>query len=126
MMKLTVQQVFDATQTLATIISENRPLPQKGRYRVARMHAKLLPEFTVANDQRTAKIMAYENTNEAGQPAVPDAEMPGFIAWWNEMASETIEVNIDPIPIDQLCIDGQEASISFAEFAVLADLVSGE
>lgn len=147
MMRLKVQQVFDATQVLAAIINEKRPLPTKGVYRVTRMHAKLFPEFNTVNEQRTAKISAYEHQRAvyaAGvvvppelvedalakglatmQAAVPDDKMPEFVSWWNEIAGEEIEVGIDPIPLDQLCIDGQEASISFAEFTVLGDLVAG-
>ena len=124
MMRLKVQQVFEATQVLAAIINENRPLPTKGKYRVARMHAKLFPEFTTANDQRTAKIVSYDYKNDAEQPAVPDEKMPEFVAWWNELAGEEIEVGIEPIPIDQLCIPGADSPISFAEFGVLGDLVA--
>lgn len=144
MMKLKIQQVFDATQTLATIIREQRALPTKGVYRVTRMHSKLLPEFTTINDQRTAKINSYEHkawvtpqgaiipaeeaiklAGVSEQNIVPDDKMPEFIEWWRELTSgEEIEVNIDPIPIDQLCIEGRESSISAAEFQVLGDLVT--
>lgn len=118
-MMLKVQTVFDATQVLATIINENRHMPTKGKYRVARMHAKLFPEFTTANDQRSEKILSYEHRNEADQPSVPDDKMPEFIAWWKEVASEEIEVNVEPIPIDLL------DNISYAEFQTLAELVAG-
>ena len=122
-MRLKVQQVFDATQTLAAIINEKRPLPQKGIYRVARMHRKLFTEFETINNERTAKITAYDHKNDAGDLAVPDDKMPEFVAWWNEMAGEEIEVDVEPIPIDQLCIPGTEGSITFAEFTILGDLV---
>lgn len=123
MMRLKVQHVFEATQVLANIINENRPLPTRGVYRVTRMHKALFPEFETANSQRTAKIMAYDSANEAGEPAVPDDKMPEFVAWWAELAGEEIEVNVDPIPIDQLCIAGADSPISFAEFGVLGELV---
>jgi len=147
MMKLTVQKVFDATQVLAAIINEKRPLPTKGVYRLFRMHAKMFPEFTTINDQRTAKVLSYGhkqfvgphgavitaeeaelNKGAAGltaQDAVPEDKMEEFMAWWADFASAEIEVAVEPIPIEQLCIDGQESSISFAEFAVLGDLVEG-
>ena len=145
MMKLTLQRVFEATQALAAIINENRPLPSKGKYRVARMHAKLFPEFTTLNDRRTAMIMAYGHKQkitlpgpktlddpfgqkgiEAEQDAVPDDKLPEFLAAWAELAREEIEVNIEPIPIDQLCIDGHEGVVTFAEFAALGELVTGD
>ena len=144
MMKLTLQRVFEATQALAAIINENRPLPSKGKYRVARMHAKLFPEFTTLNDRRTAMIMAYghkqavlhgkvvtepDDLTHAGivmQDAVPDDKMPEFLAAWADLAKEEIEVNVEPIPIYQLCIDGQEGVVTFAEFAALGELVTGD
>lgn len=141
MMKLKVQQIFEATQVLATIINQKRALPTKGVYRVTRMHAKLFPEFTLINDQRTAKIASYDHkafalpngtlvpAEEAAamglveQNVVPPEKMGEYVEWWSEMATDEVEVNIDPIPIEQLCIDGAESNITYAEFAVLGDLV---
>ncbi len=149
MMRLTVQQVFDATQVLANIINENRPLPTKGKYRVARMHAKLFPEFTTANDQRTAKILSYDYKRvvktprdrfdfdappapktkqdplgygfvETEEVAVPDDKMPEFVAWWQEIAGEEIEVDVTPIPVDQL----GDVGLTYVEFQTLGDLVA--
>jgi hypothetical protein len=59
-MQLTVQQVYDATLVIAKIIREGRPMPQKGKFQLARMHAKLLPEFNIANAQREDMIKAYD------------------------------------------------------------------
>lgn len=144
MMKLTVQKVFDATQVLALIINQNRPLPTKGAYRIARMHAKLFGDFTTANNQRTAKIASYDHkkptiagliveateenlahANCVMQDAVPEEKMEEFVAWWAEIASVEIDANVESIPIDQLSIGDRESSISFAEFMTLGDLVSG-
>lgn len=122
-MKLKVQSVFDATQVLATIINEGRPLPQKGRYRVARAYAKLSPEWTVINERRTSMIMAYDYKNADDQVAVPDDKMEEFVAAWADFAKDEIEVDVQPIPIDQLSVDGAEGCISFAEFATLGELV---
>lgn len=145
MMRLTGQKVFDATQVLALIINEKRPMPTKGIYRVTRMHAVLFPEFSLLNDQRTAKIVSYgykqatlDGTvvppdsaeavmaNVVMQDAVPDDKMPEFIDWWKELASVEMDVNVEPIPIDQLSLgDAVEGSINYAEFAVLDNLVAG-
>lgn len=142
MMKLKVQQIFDATQVLAALINEKRALPTKGVYRISRMHAKLFPEFTLINEQRSAKIASYDHTAlvlggaivpetdenlqnplAQKQPAVPADKMPEFVAWWNEMAAVEIDVNIDPIPVGQLCADGQSAAITYAEFGALGELI---
>lgn len=144
MMRLKLQHVFMATQVLWNIINEKRPLPQKGVYRVTLMHRKLSPTFETLNEQRTAKIASYgylawvvngavvseeeakTAANASQQPAVPDDKMPEFVEWWRALVEgEEVEVNVEPIPIDQLCITGTEGSISFAEFSVLGDLVTG-
>ena len=146
-MKLTVQHVFDATPILANIMRENRPLPSKGKYRIARMHRKLEAEWNLIAERYNALVKAYDYTrlvmpdgtrvppgtleasgtppDAVAQQAVPDDKMPEFLAAWKELAAEEIEVTIEPIPLDQLCIDGEEGGISIAEFSVLADLVEG-
>ena len=156
-MKLTVQQVFDATPILANIMRENRPLPSKGKYRIARMHRKMQTEWDTIAERYNAMIKTYDHqrrvheieksdgkrvvervsdeeyaamSDEAKaktvmQDAVPDDKLPEFQAKWKELAAEEIDVAIDPIPLDQLCIDGEEGGISIAEFSVLADLVEG-
>lgn len=141
MMRLTGQKIFDATQVLATIINEKRPMTSKGTYRVTKMHRVLFPEFTMLNEARSAKIASYDHlacvlpdgtiVPDDGmsallpQPCVPPDKMPEFVVWWHEIASVESDVNIDPIPIDQLGVDGAASSLTFAEFAALGDLVEG-
>lgn len=149
-MQLTGQQVFDATQVLWRIMNEKRALPQKGAYRVARMHSKLAPEFDLLNAQRTAMIIAYgykrpmlrgvrlteaeleglKDHADGGevfmQDAVPDDKMEEFSAKWDELAKMELKIEVQPIPIDQLSLgDDQEGSISIEEFKILGDLVEG-
>lgn len=137
-MKLKVQQVFDVTLLVTQIIRENRPMPQKGKYRLSRLHAKLLPEFTTANARRDEMITAYqhhetttvpmpdgtETTTTAEQFSVPTDKMPEFNAAWKEIADEEIEIEIDPIPLAYLDLgDKADGSISANELVTLADLV---
>lgn len=58
-MKIKASTIFTALQVITEIIDQRRPMPQAGKYRLARMHAKLLPEWKVLNDQRTDLIKAY-------------------------------------------------------------------
>jgi len=51
-MKLTVAHLYAAQITLTAIINRKAPMSQKGKYRIARMHRKLMPDFQVANEQR--------------------------------------------------------------------------
>lgn len=131
-MKLTVQHVFNVTQILATIIREKRPLPIKGAYRVARLHAKLAPEFDTIAQKRDAMIMAYGHKARPDGapddvpevPTVPADKMAEFLANWSALAAEEIEVAVEPIPLSQLDLgDDVAGSITAAELIVLGDLV---
>lgn len=138
-MKLKVQHLMDAVLVISQIIREQgqdlRPMPQKGRYRLARMHAKLLPEFTTINTKRDEMISAYgyhqlvagpdDTQVESANFAVPADKMDEFTAAWKEIAGEEIEVDVEPIPLAQLDLgDGTDGSISANEFIVLGALVA--
>ncbi len=142
-MILTVQHVFDAAPIVAAIMNENRPIPSKGKYRIARMNRKLQAEWQIIAERYNALVRSYDHkrplingrrvTDEEAaasnptvemQDAVPDDKMAEFQAKWKELAAEEIEVAVEPIPLDQLCIDGQEGGISIAEFGTLDTLVA--
>jgi len=122
-MQLTINRVFETTITLATIMREKRPMPQIGKFRVARMHAKLLPEFNTANTQRDDLIAKYGAVREDGQTEVPAERMPDFTAEWNPIAESTIEVDIEPLRLADITIDGNGA-IESSELQMLGDLVT--
>ncbi len=136
-MKLTLQHVMDATLTLSQVIREQRPMTQKGKYRLARMHAKLLPEFNTINETRDGMIKAYDThaTNKSVDPAtgivieietpewkVPDDKLAEFNEAWKKIAAEEIEVDVEPIPLAYLDLGG-DGSIQANEFIALGDLV---
>lgn len=144
-MKLKVQHVFDATLVVAQIIRENRPMPQKGKYRLARLHAKLLPEFTTAAARRDEIITAYDHHEmmpgepglytasdppqrvmiSAPQFSVPPDKLPEFNAAWAEIAGEEIEVDVEPVPLGCLDLgDNADGAIQAAELVTLGDLVT--
>lgn len=133
-MKLKVQHVFDATLVVAQIIRENRPMPIKGKYRLARLHAKLLPEFTAAAARRDEMITAYDHHEEtpvvdgpgipSPQFSVPPDKMPEFTAAWAEIANEEIEVDVEPLPLSCLDMgDNSDGAISASELVTLGELV---
>lgn len=124
-MKLTVQQVFDTTQVIGKLIDANRPMPQKGKYRLARLHAKLVPEWTTINDRRSSMIMAYGHMNDDGQPAVPEEKMTEFVEAWKEFAQDEIEVDVQPIPLECLDLgDSTDGAVSALELLALGELVA--
>lgn len=141
MMKLKAGHVWEATQMVAQIIRAGRPMPQKGKYRLARMHAKLMPEFTIINDQRDALIRSYEFHAKVNGPStredplgqdiidspeftVPANKLEEFSAAWAKIAEEEIEVDVQPIPLAQLDLgDDTNGSVEASELAVLGTLV---
>lgn len=124
-MKLKAQQVFDATLCLAAVIRENRPMPQKGAYRLARLHSKLLPEFNVLSEKRDQLISSYDWKNDDGVLAVPPEKETEFFARWKEIAEEELEVAVEPVPLAQLDLgDAVAGSVTAAELIVLGDLVA--
>lgn len=103
-MKIKVQHLMDATMVIRQIITEKRPLPQKGNYRLARMFDKLAREFDILNAKRDEMIKAYDYHHEdAKEWSVPPEHIPEFTKQWAELGAEEIEVDVEPIPLEQLC-----------------------
>lgn len=136
MMKLKVEHVFAAAEMVTTLINQNRVMPQKGSYRLARLYAKLKPEYDLIVARRNAMIGAYnfqvpiidgkviEDTEEnraqpnvAMGPAVPNDKMPEFLKAWADVAAEEIEVEVQPLPLDQL------DNVTAGELVILGNLV---
>lgn len=139
-MKLTAQNVYGSTIVLAAIISERRTMPQRGKYLIARLHAKLLPEFNVIDGRRDDLIKAYnspqtrtETNPETGETIevpiegrwkVPADKMSEFQAAWKALGDEEIDVDVQPIPLLSLSLpDGSDGAIEANELSTLGDLV---
>lgn len=135
-MKLTVQQVVDAFLALAMIVAAGRPMPQKGKYRVARMHAKLRGEFEIASKARDELISSYGFKKKVSEPgpdgkavtrkvdAVPDNKADEFAARWKEIADQEIDVEVEPIPLSQIDMGDQvDGALSVQQLIALGPLV---
>lgn len=142
-MKLTAQNVYGATIVLASIISSQRPMPQRGKYLIARMHSKLLPEYNILNGRRDELIKAYNTpqtktvTDEAtgataevpveGEWQVPKDKMPEFVAAWELLGNEEIDVDVQPLPLMSLSLpNGSDGAIEASELITLGSLVSDD
>lgn len=133
-MKLTAQHVFDAAPIVAQIIREQRPMPQKGSYRLARLHKALAAEYATVCERRDALIVAYDHKvkvkdaagNDTDQEisSVPADKAAEFFAAWKEIADEEIEVNVEPIPLVYIDLGDETAgSIRANELITLGELV---
>ena len=129
-MKMTAFQAWERTLVISKIIREARPMPQKGKYLLARMHAKMLPEFNAVNDQRDKMIGAYdyhEVTDGVASQAfsVPTDKMAEFNAAWKPIADAEIEVDVQPIPLSALDLGSMSnGSIEANELLTLGELIS--
>lgn len=125
-MKLKVQHLMDSMLVVTNIINRQAPMPQRGKYLLARMHQKLLPEYTIIDARRDAMIKEYDTPDDVrpGEFKVPDDKMPEFIAAWKVVADEEIEVDVQPMPLTALCMpNATEGLIEASEFITLGDLV---
>lgn len=120
-MKLTAKHVFEAHQVLTAIIAAGRPMPVKGAYRLGRLYAKMLPEFKAIEDRRNAIILDLAKGSMAAVPTVPDDKMDEFRAQWGEIASEEIELDVEPVPVSLLEGPGL---FTAQELMALGDLVT--
>ena len=124
-MKLTVAHLYAAQITLTAIINRKAPMSQKGKYRIARMHRKLMPDFQVANEQRELFISAFGHREEGAENfSVPVDKMDTWHEFWtNGLAKETVEIDVQPIPLSTLVSDDANGSIEAIEIMDLDDLV---
>lgn len=133
MMKLSAKNVYEATPILAAAINQDRPMPQKGKYRIARMHAKLYPEWRLLEDRREAILAAYrvstvvknEDGSEGTMTAIPDDKLPAAEAEWVAILATEIDVDVEPIPLAVLDLgDNANGSMSAQDLMALGDLVT--
>jgi len=139
--KMKAEALFEATLIVSKLIREQRPMPQKGKYRLAHLHAKLLPEFTLLNEQRDNLIKPYDHHEmvledgsdqevPAEQYSVPMDKMPEFNEEWRRVvaeyrAGEPIELDAEPLSLS--CIEHAmlpDGAIQAYELLILGDLVA--
>ncbi|MBU6430461.1 MAG: hypothetical protein KGR26_15700, partial [Cyanobacteria bacterium REEB65] len=121
----------------------------RGKYLLARMHTKLMPEFKVIDARHDEMVKSYGNpqTEEIvaaeddaannvkagdkiirpvdGQWQVPPDKMDEFTKAWDAICDEDIDVDVQPIPLLALCMpNGTEGLIEAGEFIILGDLVT--
>lgn len=131
-MQLKIQNVMDATLLISQIIRDQRPMPQIGKYHMARMHAKFLPEFVTINAARDAMITAYqchqtlEDGTETAEWMVPPDKVDEFNAAWLEIAGREISIDVEPLTLADVDLGpGVNGVIEASEFIVLGDLFAG-
>lgn len=127
-MLLKAQFIFEVTQVIGQIMERNAPMPLKGKWRLERLHARLLAEFNPLNAKRTEMILAYDHRREIGgvdQPAVPLDKLDEFNKAWDEIAQVEIEVpGTAPIPLSLFDLgDHVDGGVTALELRAMGELV---
>lgn len=127
-MIFTAGRLFEVVPILTRIINENRPMPLRGAYRLASLHARLAPEYLVIERQRDALILAYdyEAEDEDGvvKRMVPPDKAEEFRANWGEIAGEeVVSIDVEPIPLAMLDLGAVAGPLTAAELIALHELV---
>jgi hypothetical protein len=145
--KLTADRILISLQIISSIIREKRPMPQKGKFAFARMHAALLPEFKTINEQRDEIIKAYDFHPMVPRPAkptdseedfakgfvmelsedfaVPEDKMAEFAEKWKEIGETEITLNVEPISIKLFDLGAMtDGSIEANEILEMGDLIT--
>lgn len=141
-MMIKVETILAAVPVLTGLINRECPMAIKGRYRVARMYAKLKVEFDTVQERRDAMIKAYDTKQQIPDPTfvatsegepprmidgsnfmVPEDKLVEFNAAFKQITDEMVDVEIDPIPLVYLEANPPEAGIKAGELVLLGDLV---
>lgn len=124
-MKMTAQRIMDTYLLLRRVSNEQRPLPQKGAYRIARMLSKMQADAMPIMQQYDAMITAYDHKEPGAEVnSVPPDKLVEFRAKWMEtIGSEEHEIDLDPMPLDHLDNGTRKGSLTVDELLMLDDLV---
>jgi hypothetical protein len=133
-MKMTGRELYDRTVTLAGIINRPRNLPQTAKYRIARLHAALEPEYKLLEVERVKLVeelgeQMYADeakTQPTGwtipETTPPSAQMVEYKMRWNTILNEELDVNVQPLTLTML--GNETGGIEADEFIRLGELVT--
>jgi hypothetical protein len=127
LVKVTVEQICRAGTALKTIVEGKRLMPMRGKFLLARLYGKLLPELMLAEQRRNELIASYETAGETpGSFTVPHHRIAEFTAAMTEMGAIEIEVDVEPVAFADLDLGaGQNGGVEVGELIALGDFVLG-
>jgi hypothetical protein len=133
-LRLKAQRVLEATPVLAIIINEKRPMPSLAKFRLARLHTKLLPEFMVLRQQYLAMCKAYEAPPSLSELEDPNYKQPStappgreaeFLQEWGKISAEEIEVDVEPLALSAFDMGpAVNGPLEAAEIVYLGELLT--
>ncbi len=100
-MNIKAQHLMDATLVMSNIIRSNRKLPNKGKFLLGRMHAKIQPEFIRINNERDDIIKSYGFRMDVPNPEYnPNAEETRTKLTEAGRIQEAMKIKVEPKTIE--------------------------
>lgn len=131
-MKLTMGQVRRAYIAVMEIAKNDRAMPDKGKYRVARLAALLKGEFEASEKARHDLIKSYGKATEDGGAMVPPEKIGDYGERWLALEAVEVDVAVRAIPLSQIFMPAGEKDapavnpVSVGELIGLGPLVEDD
>lgn len=97
----------------------DKPLPVKAAWNLNKLVKAFDKELSDIEEFRVGLIKKLGQTGEDGNIKVPDDKMKDFVDGFNELLSQEVDVEFEPLPIDAL---GADATISAKDMMALEKL----
>ena len=125
-------QMRSAYIAVMAVANKEREMPDKGRYRMARLAALLKSEFEASEKARYDLIKSYGKATDDGGAMVPPEKMQDYGERWLELEAVEVEVAVRAIPLSQIFMPAGEKDapasnpVSVAELIGLGPLVEDD
>lgn len=133
-MKLTAGRIYDAMNTLVAVANRgNLALPQLAKYRLSKMHDRMLPHHESIQKKLQELVQLHgeeqfedaEKTKSTGQWGIrPNSDQQkAFNAEWDTVRAEEIDIPLlTPIPYEML--GNEMRGLEMKDFALLGELIT--
>lgn len=129
-MNVTIGQLYDGFNALSQILQRPRILPQTGKYRLARLHDALEPEYkrVYAEHLRLVQQYGHEVFEDEGNTLSKGWQVPAgtpahetYEKEWDAFRAQTITLNTEPLTLFSLGDDPR--GIEAGEFKMLGPFI---
>lgn len=130
-MKVTVGQLYDAFGALNQVMQRPRLIPQTGKYRLARLHDALEPEYKRVYAEHLKLVQTYghevfedeaKTQSKGWQVPMGTPAHETYTAEWEKFRAQEIEVNAQPITLFSLGDDPR--GLEAGEFKMLGSFIT--
>ncbi len=125
MVKVSLGELKDIGEGMGELA--NTKLPVKTSYAISKINKQIVAEFQEFDKERVKILDAYSKKGEDGKPVIENnnyviEDMEAFTKEFNELCAIEVEINAEPISIEQL----GDIEISFLTLAKIDKFIKGE